>query len=448
MESKTPGQIIAKLATGKFANLGKVFPAGTLEARKLTSSATFYWRVTLAGKTERTPIGFYDSGAPPKSLQPTPKGYSIAAATHKAQALAQQHHDNLNEGGYTAIVTAKNEAKRVASEAVRAAEIAKAEAARHTLENLLTDYCDHQQALGRVSHSDARSIFKLHVKQAWPKIAAMPASEVTAEQFADMMRKLMEAGKGRTANKLRSYARSAYQMARAARSKASVPVKFKAYCITHNPVSDTEPDEAANKADKNPLTADEMRTYWRAIKGMKDFKGGLLRLHLLTGGQRLEQLVNLKTADISENSILLFDGKGRPGKPPRPHQVPLIPAAATALGKCKPVGLYALSTDGGKKHVAAETLSEWAMAAGAGIAGFQTKRLRSGTETLLASAHISTEMRGRLQSHGISGVQARHYDGHDYIDEKTAALKTLYRLLDAPDHSNVVPMKSRARRAT
>lgn len=443
MESKTPGQIIAKLAPGKFANLGKVFPAGALEARKLTGGTTFYWRVTLAGKTERTTIGFYDSGAPPKSLQPTPKGYSIAAATHKAQALAQQHHDNLDEGGYAAIVAAKNEAKRVAAEAVQAAEAAKLEAAQHTLENLLTDYCDHLEALGRVSHRDARSIFKLHVTKAWPQIAAMSACEVTAEQFADMMRKLMEAGKGRTANKLRSYARSAYQVARAARSKASIPVKFKAYSITYNPVGDTEPDEAANKADKNPLSADEMRVYWQSIKTLKGFKGALLRLHLLTGGQRLEQLVNLKTADISEGSILLFDGKGRPGKAPRPHQVPLIPAAATALRECKPVGLYALSTDGGKKHVAAETLSEWAMVAGTGIAGFQTKRLRSGTETLLASARISTEMRGRLQSHGISGVQARHYDGHDYLDEKTGALKTLHRLLDAPDRGNVVPIKAK-----
>jgi hypothetical protein len=37
-----------------------------------------------------------------------------------------------------------------------------------------------------------------------------------------------------------------------------------------------------------------------------------LRLHLLTGGQRIEQLVTLKTAKVAETEITLFDGKGRP----------------------------------------------------------------------------------------------------------------------------------------
>lgn len=50
-------------------------------------------------------------------------------------------------------------------------------------------------------------------------------------------------------------------------------------------------------------------------------------------------------------------------------------------------------------------------------------------ETALASARVSQEIRGRLQSHGIAGVQARHYDGHDYMDEKREALETLFKLL-------------------
>jgi hypothetical protein len=75
-------------------------------------------------------------------------------------------------------------------------------------------------------------------------------------------------------------------------------------------------------------------------------------------------------------------------------------------------------------------LSNWASAAGSGIEDFQTKRIRSGVETLLASARISTDTRGRLQSHGISGVQQRHYDGHDYMDEKRHALETLFKLLE------------------
>lgn len=109
----------------------------------------------------------------------------------------------------------------------------------------------------------------------------------------------------------------------------------------------------------------------------------------------------------------------------------MIQAAAKALGECGPQGEYALSTDGGKTLLAPSTLSNRAAEmVGEAISNFQTKRLRSGVETVLAKAKISSEMRGRLQSHGIAGVQARHYDGHEYIDEKLEALTVLYRLLE------------------
>jgi len=312
----------------------------------------------------------------------------------------------------------------------RATEKATIQAAEFTLERLLTDYCDHLEKLKRKSYRDARSIFRLHVTEAWPKVAAMPAKDVTDEQFADMMRTLIKAGKGRTANKLRSYARAAYQMAKAAKSKPSIPASFKEYGVVLNPVADTQPDESQNKADKRPLGREDMQTYWTKIKALPGFKGALLRLHLLTGGQRIEQLVNLLTADASASEIKLFDGKGRPGHPPRPHVVPLTKEAAKALKECGPVGEYALSTDSGKTHVAATSLSSWAVEA-AGIEGFQAKRLRSGVETLLAAAKISKEIRGRLQSHGVAGVQARHYDGHDYMAEKRKALAVLEKLLTA-----------------
>ena len=438
MATKTAGQTINELEPGKFANLGKVIPRGSLEVRKLSSGAvTFYWRVTINGKSARELVGVYDSSAPPKSLKPTSTGYSIKAAMRAAEAMAAQHHANLEAGGYAGIRAAEAAAKTQAATAKR-------DAAQYTLQALLTDYCEHLETLGRVSHKDAHSIFKLHIFQPWPKVAAMPANEVSGEQVADMMRRLVELDKDRTANKLRSYVRAAYQTAKAARSKASIPVRFKSYNVTHNPGADTEPDESANRADKNPLSAEELRTYWQAIKALPGLRGSILRLHLLTGGQRIEQLVKLTSASVQDDSITLLDGKGRPGKPARPHTLPLVPMAAAALAECKVQGIFALSTDGGATHLNAITLSRWSVAAGAGagILDFQAKRIRSGVETLLASARISADIRGRLQSHGISGVQNRHYDGHDYQDEKRHALETLLALLDAPGASNVLQFKA------
>lgn len=425
---KTIGQTINEIPNGKFVTLVKIKPMGALQVRKQSSGVVgFFWRYSLGAASERVSIGLYDSAAAPKSLTATSKGHSFAAAVRAAELLALEHYEHRDEGGRPALLEAKRSAK-AAQEEIRL------QAARYTLSRLLDDYCDNLQALGRSSHSDARSIFNLHVKEAWPKLAALPAKDVSSDQFADMMRKLIEAGKGRTANKLRAYARAAYQMAKSAKAKPSIPVEFKSYGISVNPVADTEPDESSNKPNKRPLSTQELRAYWVAIEGVGGFRGALLRFHLLTGGQRIEQLVNLLTANISNDGILIHDKKGRPGRPARPHLIPLTAAAAAALADCMPVGTFALSTDGGETHVAATTLSEWAVdAAGHLIQGFQAKRIRSGVETILASAKVSQDIRGRLQSHGVAGVQARHYDGHDYVDEKRESLETLYRLLTGPD---------------
>jgi integrase len=414
------------MPAGKFVTVMKIVPTGSLQARKDGSGATkFYWRFSIDTKSERVSIGLYDSAAAPKSLTPTKKGFSVLAAARAAETLALKHYEHRRTGGHPALMAADRAAQAAQDEARK-------NAAQHTLSNLLDLYCDYLQGLNRNSHKDARSIFNLHIKQAWPNLATKPAKEVTAEQFADMMRKLIETGKKRTANKLRAYARAAYQAAKAARSKPSIPVAFKDFGITTNPVADTLPDETGNRSAKRPLSANELRTYWRNIRTLSGIQGALLRLHLLTGGQRIAQFVRLLTENVSNDCIVLFDSKGRPGQPPRPHTVPLISAARSALAEVASAGKWALSTDGGKTHIAATSLSKWAVeAAGDEIPEFLTKRIRSGIETLLASARVSSDTRGRLQSHGISGVQSRHYDGHDYFDEKLESLETVFLLLES-----------------
>lgn len=452
----TPGELIKGLEPGVFFTLCKIIPAGALQVRKAkTGAVSFVWRYTYGGCTARLPIGFYDpSPGHINKHEPTEKGFSVTAAIQAAQSLAIKHASNKNQGGLPALI-AQEKAEKAAAKAAEEEAIAKAtkaaaeavaiqEAAKKfSLKALLLDYCDHLEALGRRSYKDARSIFTLHVFDAWPMVAATPARLVEVEQIADMMRKLHEAGKGRTANKLRSYMRAAFQVAKDARSNPKIPVRFKGYGVTINIASEVAPDTDANKPAKRPLSADELRTYWQTLKSIPGLKGAVLRIHLLTGGQRLEQLVILRTADITANTITLYDGKGRPGKAPRPHTLPLLPEAAQALSECDCVGLYAFSSGPAEKrgttHIAATTLARWAqdVAAEAGIEGFQAKRIRSGVETLLAAGGVPQDIRGRLQSHGISGVQAAHYDGHDYLQEKMGALMKLLGVLNTPQGTAV-----------
>jgi hypothetical protein len=41
----------------------------------------------------------------------------------------------------------------------------------------------------------------------------------------------------------------------------------------------------------------------------------------------------------------------------------------------------------------------------------------------MAALQISQDVRAQLQSHGLGGVQARHYDRHDYFAEKKLAFQ-------------------------
>lgn len=243
-----------------------------------------------------------------------------------------------------------------------------------------------------------------------------------------MLRRLIEAGKGRTANKLRSYIRAAYQCALDVRTTASIPVVFKSFEVVFNPAAQTRRSPQFDRADKRPFSKAELQAYWKLIADRSGPEAAAPRLHLLTGGQRVEQFVRLKWVDVSDEALTIFDGKGRPGQGPRPHQIPLLTQARTDLSQLKRQGEFAISTTPDKKPISVRTLAGWARdVVGDTIAGFQLKCIRSGVETLLAAHGVSREIRGHLQSHGLTGVWARHYDGHDYMAEKRKAIEMLMR---------------------
>lgn len=404
---------------------------GALQGRRLASGAVqLYWRFTHDGRRYREAIGLYDASAPPKKLQPTARGYSIAAALEKCRDLAALHAQRAAAGGLRGL---KVEQQRLLKDQQ---EIA-AEQSQRTLRKLLDLYVAYLEAQGRRSHVDARQIFDRHAIEPWQKVADAPAVDLTPDQVLDMLRRLIEAGKGRTANKLRSYLRAAYQCGLDVRMVASIPMAFKAFEVRVNPVAQTRRSPQYDRADKRPFSTTELRVYWNLIAEHPGREGAALRLHLLTGGQRVEQLVRLRWADVGETALTIFDGKGRPGQGPRPHQIPLLPAARADLASLKREGEFAISTTTGKKAISVRTLAGWARAlVGESIEGFQLKRIRSGVETLLAANGVSREIRGHLQSHGLTGVQARHYDGHDYLLEKRMALETLAREVGQTKVSN------------
>jgi hypothetical protein len=227
---------------------------GALQGRRLAGDAVqLYWRYTQDGRRHREPIGLYDPSAPPKKLQPTARGFSIAAALERCRELAHVHAERATQGGLRALKVERQRAQQ-------ARQALEAEQSERTLRRLLDTYVAYLKAQGRSSHVDARQIFNRHVLQAWPRIAAAPAAELTPDQVLDMLRRLIEAGKGRTANKLRSYLRAAYQCALDVKMVAAIPMAFKAFTVQINPVARTRRSPQFDRADKRPFTIAALRT--------------------------------------------------------------------------------------------------------------------------------------------------------------------------------------------
>ncbi|QKK03602.1 MAG: hypothetical protein HND55_13580 [Pseudomonadota bacterium] len=133
--------------------------------------------------------------------------------------------------------------------------------------------------------------------------------------------------------------------------------------------------------------------------------------------------------------MMLYDRKGRRAVP-RPHLVPIIEPARRALEEVPVGGSYLLKLRSGEaaphhatlyRHLqsVAKGLEDEGMARG----GINFAAIRRTIETQLAATAVTAIVRGHLQSHGLDGIQARHYDHHTYFDEKRSALETLYRLM-------------------
>lgn len=424
-------QRIRELEAGQFAQLEKIPAGGSLEARKLRGGLVmFYWRRTRGTKTERFPLGHYDSSAPPKALRPTSRGYSVAAALEAAREAAKR--DNETPGGLRA-----ERERQAAAEAVARAERERAQ--KFTLKALCAEYVDWLKLQKKSSHLDVENIFKNHVVDAYPDMATKSASDVTKAEIVAALRRLVEAGKRTTARKLRAYLRAAYACAVKADSDPNLPKRFADFRLTSNPVEHTAASKV--RSDKNPLSLPDLRKYWQELKNELGVVGAALRLHLLSGGQRPAQLARLRAEDVREEVIKLRDGKGKRATP-REHLVPITKPVRQELGLLCGKG-WMLSTDGGITSMHPTSLSTWSqeVAARAGIPEFQLKRVRSGIETALAAAGVPKHDRGQLQSHGIGGVQDEHYDAYEYLSEKRRALLKLHQLLElkptarAPRHS-------------
>lgn len=400
---------------------------GSLQARGTSKGPRFYFR--YGDKQKRIPLPALNEDGDPLTL---------AEARERARALSARYKSLRAEGLDLAETL---ETERL--EAIKSRESER----RRTVEkqkdpigfgDLMKTYVKTLEEARKPSAYDVSNTIKNHIEthtELWTK----PAKEISVEDVLSILVPLTngENPKLTTARKVRAYICSAFALG--AKSKRSAQAaEFKRFGITNNPAQETEPIEGANNARDRALSLEELRALWRHANQPTEPTGPMLRAVLLLGGQRFAQLARAKVTDVADGVLTLWDIKGPRKKKPRRHDLPILPEAQRAIDEMRgaKLGPYLVTrTDGlspydpSKAREQVSALSKRMLEAGELNASFTLGDLRRTVETRLAAAGIQSDTLAQLESHGLTGVQWKHYNRHNYMPEKLQALQTLLDLM-------------------
>lgn len=148
-----------------------------------------------------------------------------------------------------------------------------------------------------------------------------------------LLSKVIDAGKGRTAAKCRSYLRAAYSLAIRSRTDPKVPLGMRAFGITANPIAGIDALAAYNRTRQRALSGPELAAFLKQLETLPaGAQRDALKLCLLLGGQRPVQLLRVRPADIdiAASTLTIYDAKGK-RRQPRMHVVPLTAEASAIL---------------------------------------------------------------------------------------------------------------------
>lgn len=334
-----------------------------------------------------------------------------------------------------------------------------------TLKDVVDGYVDTLKNKGNAgchdTAADYTSLFERRVNKPFPALASKPAHLVSTEEIVNLLRHVMRqksVRRGRVgesvrdeqtddqnspirreADKLRTLLKTAYEVHRGADRDPNVLESTGVVTLCKsNPVSEIKPVKGANNARTRTLTPEEIGLFVMRVSGIVSPAARALELCLYLGGQRLAQLLRseIKHYKSTDKTLTLFDSKGRRAVP-RVHVVPVEGRAAELLDACvkdaQARGTTHLFSSHGKKPLDVNTVSKLLLAIkaelyvqGLIVEDFDVRDLRRSVETRLAALKIPSDHRANLLSHGLSGVQNRHYDFHDYSDHKLNATLTLH----------------------
>ena len=307
--------------------------------------------------------------------------------------------------------------------------------------HVMNAYSDWMARTGKYSAPAVKNQFEKHIKKKFPKLWNKPAKDfmpVDAKAIIDAR----SSASVHEANKLRSYMRTAYQMAITAVATSDDVREFIDLGFDHtfsNPVIQKAPKTIQTNRKRRVSLEQikyELQSYWKILDSneIPEVPSLMLKIHLLTGGQRPAQLTRVTNSDVmlTENApyIRLIRTKGRSAPLDTDHIVPLTQKAAGLLQKVGDVN-YPFSLTGQnqmapsqfsrlyRSHIS-EKMSQKISVKYSET--FSLSAIRKSSTTFWRQS-VPWHVEALLNDHGrANDVQADFYDQNDYFKEKLEAL--------------------------
>ncbi|HCL3148571.1 TPA: hypothetical protein N2A34_006408, partial [Pseudomonas aeruginosa] len=295
---------------------------GSILFKKIGAVTTAYYRWNLNKKPGQLSIGQYAS-------TPSSTGLKLAEIRDEAGRLAKILREHGNPKEYLARQEAELEAEAKAAEAV---------SKLGTFRDLLDDYSADLLARKRVKAKQVARMFEMHVIEPFPALAAKPARDVTAEDIATILKRVLiskprsrginnttpapQTSMRSTTDTLHTYLSAAFELAKTdiASIESTIEDK-KRYGIVFNVAAAVGGLRDVYLGDTESLEQHELGELLRYLDKLSERQRAIALAPIYFGGQRLKMLTSLEWKRTYNDGILLIDKKG--SSKPRKHFLPL-----------------------------------------------------------------------------------------------------------------------------
>lgn len=383
---------------------------GVFIARVLGNGAVdFYFKYYIKGQEKLKKIGRY--GVAPGELL-------LVKAKAEFRKLSALYHSGIDPK-----VQAQEIAQKLENEEKAQRELERKKQMQGSIGQLSEFFLDHlKQTAGETHFRNVQNAFKKDLFQINPE---KKASDITKDEIIHILHIITKRGAKVMANRMRSYLSAMFNYGMVFDDSVESFNKEIQFNIQSNPVTKVQKIIKNERKGERTLTEDDVRIFWRALEnsGMSVLRINAFKLILLTGC-RVGEIAGLQWKEIDHTAQTINLPSERT-KNKLPLIIPINKSMLEIINsnpKLHDIYLFPAKNNEEPQRVDGFSQAISRLLMRTELDKFTPRDLRRTFKTLAAKAEISKEIRDRLQNHSLQDVSSKHYDKHDYLTEKRAAM--------------------------